>query len=186
MSGGADSDVHLVSEVTEEHGPTHLVPLAASAGLRPATGPNSRRRRPGSTNKRSRGRVQRERLSPTAPTPFTGQRSCVHPTPTDSASTPATPMPTTPGPPPLLGDRSFIRIGRPLWNRQPCATSSLRVSSPGHPYWTPETLEGVASRYPGLDVRLWRDPCNPRADGGAIGGKGCRFALVIRGKRRNR
>ncbi|WP_028927056.1 hypothetical protein [Pseudonocardia acaciae] len=27
---------------------------------------------------------------------------------------------------------------------------------PGHPYWTPETLAGVALRYPGLDLSPWR------------------------------
>jgi hypothetical protein len=26
---------------------------------------------------------------------------------------------------------------------------------PGHPYWTPETLAGVAERYPGLDTAAW-------------------------------
>lgn len=26
----------------------------------------------------------------------------------------------------------------------------------GHPYWTPETLAGVAARYPGLDLTPWR------------------------------
>jgi ectoine hydroxylase-related dioxygenase (phytanoyl-CoA dioxygenase family) len=28
---------------------------------------------------------------------------------------------------------------------------------PGHPYWTPETLAGVAARYPMLDLAPWRD-----------------------------
>jgi hypothetical protein len=28
---------------------------------------------------------------------------------------------------------------------------------PGHPYWTYETLTGVAQRYPGLDMRPWRE-----------------------------
>ena len=27
---------------------------------------------------------------------------------------------------------------------------------PGHPYWTPQTLTGVAERYPGLDMEPWR------------------------------
>ena len=26
---------------------------------------------------------------------------------------------------------------------------------PGHPFWTPETLEGMALRYPGLDLSVW-------------------------------
>ena len=28
--------------------------------------------------------------------------------------------------------------------------------SPGHPYWTPETLTELQVRYPGLDTRQWR------------------------------
>ncbi len=28
---------------------------------------------------------------------------------------------------------------------------------PGHPFWTAETLAGVAQRYPGLDLTPWRD-----------------------------
>lgn len=31
---------------------------------------------------------------------------------------------------------------------------------PGHPYWTPETLAGVAERYPALDLTPWRTPDN--------------------------
>ena len=30
--------------------------------------------------------------------------------------------------------------------------------APRHPYWTPETLTGVAQRYPGLDMTPWRRP----------------------------
>jgi hypothetical protein len=29
---------------------------------------------------------------------------------------------------------------------------------PGHPYWTPETMAGMALRYPGLDLTPWRQP----------------------------
>jgi Phytanoyl-CoA dioxygenase (PhyH) len=29
---------------------------------------------------------------------------------------------------------------------------------PGHPYWTPETLAGMALRYPSLDLTPWREP----------------------------
>ena len=27
---------------------------------------------------------------------------------------------------------------------------------PGHPYWDPQTLAGVAQRYPGLNLEPWR------------------------------
>ena len=32
----------------------------------------------------------------------------------------------------------------------------LGFPAPGHPYWTAETLAGVAARYPMLDLSLWR------------------------------
>ncbi|HEX3981546.1 MAG TPA: phytanoyl-CoA dioxygenase family protein [Acidimicrobiales bacterium] len=32
----------------------------------------------------------------------------------------------------------------------------LGFPKPGHPYWTDETLSGVAARYPGLDMSPWR------------------------------
>ena len=35
---------------------------------------------------------------------------------------------------------------------------ALGFPPPGHPYWTEETLAGVADRYPGLDVTPWRSP----------------------------
>ena len=35
--------------------------------------------------------------------------------------------------------------------------SVLGVPDPGHPYWTEDTLAGVAARYPGLDMSPWRD-----------------------------
>jgi len=33
----------------------------------------------------------------------------------------------------------------------------LGFPAPGHPYWTAETLAGVAARYPHLDMAPWRD-----------------------------
>jgi hypothetical protein len=32
---------------------------------------------------------------------------------------------------------------------------------PGHPYWTPATVDGVALRYPALDLEPWRDALDP-------------------------
>ncbi len=33
----------------------------------------------------------------------------------------------------------------------------LGFPAPGHPFWTPATLEGVGRRYPGLDLSPWRE-----------------------------
>ena len=32
----------------------------------------------------------------------------------------------------------------------------LGFPAPGHPYWTEDTLRGVAARYPLLDMTPWR------------------------------
>ena len=34
--------------------------------------------------------------------------------------------------------------------------TALGFPAPGHPFWTEQTLDGVASRYPGLDLGSWR------------------------------
>lgn len=39
---------------------------------------------------------------------------------------------------------------------------------PGHPYWTRETLDGVAQRYPGLDMDEWRSVVQPIQDYGPV------------------
>lgn len=33
----------------------------------------------------------------------------------------------------------------------------IGVPEPGHPYWTSETIDGVAARYPGIDMTPYRD-----------------------------
>ena len=48
------------------------------------------------------------------------------------------------------------------WNRfvsqaTPRQLLALGFPEPGHPYWTEETLRGVAARYPGLDMTPWLD-----------------------------
>ena len=39
----------------------------------------------------------------------------------------------------------------------PRQLSALGFPRPGHPFWTEDTVDGVARRYPGLDVTPWRD-----------------------------
>jgi hypothetical protein len=50
----------------------------------------------------------------------------------------------------------------------------LGFPEPGHPYWTEETLDGVAARYPRLDMRPWRQAraAAGRATAGRAGGQG--------------
>lgn len=54
-------------------------------------------------------------------------------------------------------DRSHL----PEWYRlvpraTPRQLALLGFPPPGHPYWTPDTLAGLAARYPGLDTTPWR------------------------------
>jgi hypothetical protein len=51
---------------------------------------------------------------------------------------------------------------RPSWHELVNRASARQVllfgfPPPGHPYWTPATLEGVAQRYPSFDLSPWRE-----------------------------
>jgi Phytanoyl-CoA dioxygenase (PhyH) len=50
----------------------------------------------------------------------------------------------------------------PEWHKfvrqaSPRQLGVLGFPAPGHPYWTAQTLAGVAARYPGLDMTPWHD-----------------------------
>jgi hypothetical protein len=51
-------------------------------------------------------------------------------------------------------DMSWYRFVRHATERQ---LTVLGFPPPGHPYWTAQTLDGVAARYPMLDLSPWRD-----------------------------
>ena len=51
-------------------------------------------------------------------------------------------------------DLSWYRFVRRATVRQ---LTVLGFPAPGHPYWTAQTLAGVAARYPMLDLSPWRD-----------------------------
>jgi ectoine hydroxylase-related dioxygenase (phytanoyl-CoA dioxygenase family) len=51
-------------------------------------------------------------------------------------------------------DRAWYRFVKGATLRQ---LTVLGFPVPGHPYWTPETLAGVAARYPMLDLTPWRE-----------------------------
>jgi len=55
------------------------------------------------------------------------------------------------------GDRSFDRNWQPFAEQATVRQLLLfGFPPPGHPYWTEETLAGMAARYPGLDLSPWR------------------------------
>ena len=51
-------------------------------------------------------------------------------------------------------DMSWYRFVQHATERQ---LTAVGFPAPGHPYWTAQTLAGVAARYPMLDLSPWRD-----------------------------
>jgi hypothetical protein len=147
-----------LSDVPEDHGPTHLVPLPVTAGApalphgypRPQRPEFYERERSGSgpagtvvaysTDTFHRG------TEITAPhsARFSAHTSYKH------AGNHWTSRHS-------WGDRSF----HPDWNpfAEQATARELQLFGfppPGHPYWTPQTLRDLAVRYPGLDTSSWR------------------------------
>lgn len=66
-----------------------------------------------------------------------------------------------------IGRRSWTdKVGGPDWTPFVCHASPRQLElfgfpPPGHPYWTPATLEGLALRYPGIDVTPWTPSTPP-------------------------
>lgn len=69
---------------------------------------------------------------------------------------------------PWMGHHCWpARARDPNWPRFVTTASPRELAlfgfpEPGDPYWTPETLSGVALRYPGLDLGPWRDAMGGR------------------------
>jgi hypothetical protein len=56
------------------------------------------------------------------------------------------------------GDRSFDSSWNPFVVRaSPTQLELFGFPPPGHHYWTSQTVDGLALRYPGLDVTPWRE-----------------------------
>jgi hypothetical protein len=147
-----------LSDVTEELGPTHLVPVSVTEGL-PAL-PHVQRRN-------DRPALYEQELSGAGP-PGT---VVVYSTDTFHRATEL----TAPGADRLSihasyrhadntwtsrhswGDQSFHDHWQPFVEQATVRQLLLfGFPPPGHPYWTTETLEGVATRYPGLDLTPWQ------------------------------
>ena len=152
-----------LSDVTEELGPTHLVPLSVTEGL-PAL-PHVQRRS-------ERPALYEHELSGAGP----AGTIVVYSTDTFHRATEL----TAPGAGRFSihasyrhadntwtsrhswGDQSFHPDWQPFVEQATMRQLLLfGFPPPGHPYWTPETLEGVATRYPGLDVTPWQGRLQP-------------------------
>ena len=147
-----------LSDVPEDHGPTHLVPLPVTAGVpalphgyhRPQRPEFYARERSGagpagtvvaySTDTFHRG------TEITAPRSarFSAHVSYKH---ADNQWTGRH----------SWGDRSFDPDWKPFAEQATARQLQLfGFPPPGHPYWTPQTLRELAVRYPGLDTRPWQ------------------------------
>jgi hypothetical protein len=117
-----------LSDVPEDHGPTHIVPLPVTAGA-PA--------------------LPHGYLRPQRPEFYARH---------GSAPTPATSTPTTNGPAAIRGETTpSTRTGTPFAEQATARQLQLfGFPPPGHPYWTPQTLRDLAVRYPGLDTSPWQ------------------------------
>ena len=78
----------------------------------------------------------------------------------DSACISAFVTPTTTGPTVWAGaDRSYDPSWKPFAERASVRQLLLfGIPPPGHPYWTEETLAGIAVRYPAMDLTPWSLP----------------------------
>ncbi len=147
-----------LSDVTEEFGPTHLVPLALTEGLPVLPHVQARDKCPAIYEQEVSGAGPSGTVVAYSTDTFhratelrapRAARFSIHASYSHGENTWNSRH--------AWGDQSFHRNWKPFVER--ASTSQLLLFGfppPGHPYWTPETLEGVATRYPGLDVTPWR------------------------------
>jgi hypothetical protein len=145
-----------LSDVTEAHGPTHIVPLPVTGGVPAMPHGYLRGERPDFYDRERSGAgpagtvvaysdTFHRGTEITAPRSarFSAHVSYKH---ADNAWTSRH----------AWGDQSF----HPDWNPF-VAQATMRqlllfgFPPPGHPYWTPQTLDDLAVRYPGLNTRQW-------------------------------
>jgi hypothetical protein len=146
-----------LSDVTEEHGPTHIVPLPVTDGVPAMPHGYLRGQRPDFYDRERSGAgpagtvvaystdTFHRGTEITAPRSarFSAHVSYKH---ADNAWTSRH----------AWGDQSF----HPDWNpfvaqATPRQLLLFGFPPPGHPYWTPQTLGDLAVRYPGLNTRQW-------------------------------
>jgi hypothetical protein len=147
-----------LSDVPEDHGPTHVVPLPVTAGVPALPHGYLRTQRPEfyerersgsgpagtvvaySTDTFHRG----TEITATRSARFSAHASYKH------AGNEWTGRHS-------WGDRSFRRTWNPFAEQATARQLQLfGFPPPGHPYWTPQTLRDLAVRYPGLDTGPWQ------------------------------
>ena len=148
-----------LTDVTEDLGPTHLVPLGGTDGLPALPHVQPRSDHPalyeqevsgagpaGTIVVYSTDTVHRA-TELTAPALV---RFSIHASYRDAENTWTSRQ--------SWGDRSFHPDWQPFVEQATMRQLLLfGFPPPGHPYWTSETVDRVATRYPGLDLTPWRD-----------------------------
>jgi len=147
-----------LSDVPEDHGPTHVVPLPVTAGVPALPHGYLRSARPDFYEREQSGAGPAGTVVAYSTDTFhrgteiTAARSArysahVSYRHADNAWTGRH----------AWGDHSFHPDWRPFVEQATMRQLLLFGFPPsGHPYWTPETIEGLQVRYPGLDTRPWQ------------------------------
>jgi hypothetical protein len=147
-----------LSDVAEKHGPTHLVPLAVTAGVPALPHGYLRSERPDFYKHEQSGAGpagtvvaygtdtfhRGTEITAACSARFSAHVSYKH---ADNYWTGRH----------AWGDHSF----QPDWNPFVVQATTRQLllcgfPAPGHTYWTPQTLNDLAVRYPGLDTGPWR------------------------------
>ena len=159
-----------LGDVTEDRGPTHLVPLAASEGLPVLPHVRTRRESPALYEQEISGAGPAGTVVAYSTDTFhratalrapDADRFSIHASYRHAHNTWTSRH--------SWGDRSFHPDWLPFVEQATVRQLlAFGFPPPGHPYWTSETLEGVATRYPGLDVGPWRGPDSPEGDTSAL------------------
>ena len=151
-----------LSDVPEDHGPTHLVPLAVTAGVPALPHGYLRSERPDYYHREQSGAgpagtvvaystdTFHRGTEITAPRAarYSAHVSYRH---ADNEWTGRH----------AWGDRSFHPDWTPFVEQASMRQLLLfGFPAPGHPYWTPETIRDLEVRYPGLDARPWQNARN--------------------------
>jgi hypothetical protein len=156
-----------LSDVTEDHGPTHVVPLTVTTGVPALPHGYLRSKRPEFyEHERSAAGPSGTVLAYSTDTFHRGTEITAPRSARYSAHVSYRHAGNSWTGRHAWGDRSF----HPDWN--PFAEQATMrqlllfgFPPPGHPYWTPQTLNDLAVRYPGLDTRQWQ----PEHEGGSTG-----------------
>ena len=161
-----------LSDVLEDHGPTHVVPLSVTAGVPALPHGYLRSERPDFYEREQSGAGPADTVVAYSTDTFhrgtaiTAPRSGRY-----SAHVSYRHANNFWTGRHAWGDHSFHPDWKPFVEQATMRQLLLfGFPPPGHPYWTPETLTELRVRYPGLDISQWRTehPQHAAGNGGAI------------------